>query len=338
MKKSVKILLIVAASLVVAGAALCGVALALGGNMNAGQTEKVTHTVEEPFDTIAVNVGSAETIIRKSETGKCYAVCSESDKVHYTLSVADGRLTLSEQDDRSWYDLIGIQVGTWKAELYLPEGSYEELMATLSSGGFECTDSGISFGNTTLTGSSGSIHFAAAVTGDLRVKTSSGSIRLEKSAPQSLSVVASSGSIKLNQVVAASHMKVETTSGSLSLDSCDGAEVVLKSSSGSIRVEDMTPGTVSATASSGSVKFERVVAAATMQVETSSGSVTLNDCDAAELSLECTSGSIKATLLTGKIFEVRSDSGSIDCPASDRNGGMCTAKTSSGSIKFRVAG
>lgn len=297
MKKSNKIWLFVAAGLVVVGVALVIVACAMGGWGDMSDTWQVTHTVDEPFTKITVRGSSADLTIKRSENGTTYAVCTESDKITYSLSVSDGELLFRENDHRAWYDNIGISFGDRTTTLYLGGDAYDALTVSTSSGNVTCAapasfdeanltnssgnilcDENAVFGNVTMTTSSGKIDCAAKVSGRMTVKASSGNISLRGATPRSLSVSTSSGTVKLNAVTAKEKLDVESSSGNIQLEKCDAGEIHLESSSGSIR----------------------------------------------------------ATLLSDKLFDVRSSSGNLDYPASIKGGDPCTVVTSSGNVRIVV--
>lgn len=299
MKKSNKVLIIVAAVLVAVGILLVGVACALGIKMNENKVQEVTYTSQEPFTKIMVNSTDADVEIKISENGKVYAVCDESDKVTFTLSVTDGTLVLKEKDTRGIIDYIGINLDGHDAVLYIPHGEYEELNVKTESGSISCDESGIVFTNVSLQSSSGEIEFSSKVTQTLTSKTSSGEI---------------------------------------DISDCAASVLTAESSSGRITISNSTPNVLYAEASSGNVKLDKVTANSLIEANTQSGRITLDYCDAGELMLESSSGSIRGTLLTDKIFDATSSSGSINCPPSVKDAGKCTVKTSSGSIKFEIVG
>jgi DUF4097 and DUF4098 domain-containing protein YvlB len=81
--------------------------------------------------------------------------------------------------------------------------------------------------------------------------------------------------------------------------------------------------------------MNNVIASGNYTIERSTGDVTFNGCDAAELLVEVSTGDVTGTLLTEKVFVVRSSSGKIDVPETI-TGGKCKITTSTGCIHIEI--
>lgn len=335
MNKTTRTIFSICGGLILLGGALVGVSCALG----AGGTEshEVTYTVDESFTNILVNVTDAEVVVRPSNDGTCYAVCDETDKITYSVQAANGALHVRVQDERSWLDYIGIHFDVRTVALYLPESAYELLDVTSMSGSIVC-ESSFTFDRVKLESKSGLIRFGAVATDNLTAKSASGSITLENfgtaavtaesasgrilcknAQPATLSATSGSGSVTLENVVVDSAVKAETTSGAILFQ--DGRAESLSFSSGS-----------------GSVTLENVVTSGDVKGATTSGSIRLDACDGANLTLKSKSGSVRGTLLSGKIFQATSSSGSIHVPDPEPSAGICKITTVSGSIDIKIEG
>ena len=335
MNKTTRTIFSICGGLILLGGALVGVSCALG----AGGTEshEVTYTVDESFTNILVNVTDAEVVVRPSNDGTCYAVCDETDKITYSVQAANGALHVRVQDERSWLDYIGIHFDVRTVALYLPESAYELLDVTSMSGSIVC-ESSFTFDRVKLESKSGLIRFGSVATDNLTAKSASGSITLsdfgtakvtvestsgrilcKNGNPNVLSATSGSGSVTLENVVVDSAVKAETTSGAILFQ--DGRAESLSFSSGS-----------------GSVTLENVVTSGDVKGATTSGSIRLDACDGANLTLKSKSGSVRGTLLSGKIFQATSSSGSIHVPDPEPSAGICKITTVSGSIDIKIEG
>ena len=94
---------------------------------------------------------------------------------------------------------------------------------------------------------------------------------------------------------------------------------------------------LSAKSDTGSLSLTNVTAADSMKLETDAGSISLDRCDAWKLEIESDTGSVTGTLLTEKVFTVKSSTGRIDVPES-AFGGECRIKTDTGSITIAITG
>ncbi len=349
-----KIIMIVALVLIVLGAAITALAFAVGGKLE--EYQKVTHEAEGAYTSINAKTSIAGIVIKKSENGKTYAVCSETEKLTYSLAVENDILILSEQDNRRWYDNIGISVGEGICTLYLPEGAYNKLYAETSSGKIDCTEADMRYQSAALITSSGKIKGTLTVSGELQVKSSSGRIEMERCAANTVSVSSSSGVVSLESLTAGASMEVRASSGKIEISDVSAQMLTVGSSSGAIEIEALTacvslsvtstsgrieiadavPQVLTASASSGAIDMEDVTASVRIDADTTSGSITLERCDAGALALQSSSGRISGSLLSGKLFDASSDSGHIDCPPPSEGGGLCRIKTVSGAISIQV--
>ncbi len=313
-----KKLMIIFACIAVLGAIITLIAVSFGGDFDRMNTKEVTHKIDGDFNEIEVRAGSSDIVFKVSESGEAYAVCDESDKITYTVSVKDGKLTVSQNDSRKWYDVIGIWFGGMSVSVYLPEGNYSELNVSSASGSISCTSEELTFGDVTLVSSSGSIKFSAGVMGEAVCEASSGRIEVSGGTPDKLTAETSSGSIKIEKIKECS-------------------EIIVGASSGSVKISECTPESLEVSTSSGSIKLDSVVASYDITLESSSGGIRLENCDSEEINIETSSGSVRATLLTDKMFEVRTGSGNTDYPSSIKDSGKCTVKTSSGNVNIKIA-
>ncbi len=311
-----KIILIITAVLVVIGLGLVVGAYAAGGSFEIKKVTTNTYYAEETVQRIVIHASGQEVTVQKSDTDQCYVVCDESENIRFAVKTENGTLTVTEQDARQWYDHIGIFSRAMKVTVYLPEGVYEELSVTASGGSIVCQERSFVFTSAYITTSSGGVKLDMQVTSTLSVKLSSGSLDISNCSPETLSVFSGSGSIHLTD--------------------CSSNRLSVRASSGSVALTNSRSGSVISECTSGSVKLTNVVCQDKIQVKSTSGSIKLESCDAPAVELSANSGSIRATLLTGKVFDVHSDSGKINYPPSDRAGGSCTAETDSGSIRIEV--
>ena len=96
MKRSTVIWIVIAAALVVAGAAIAvGSMFALGWDftkLNTGKTETKTFDVSEKFYDISVNTPAEDIVFARSDDGGCKVVCTEKKGARHSVKVKHGRL------------------------------------------------------------------------------------------------------------------------------------------------------------------------------------------------------------------------------------------------------
>ncbi len=334
MTKTVRLILILAASFAALGLLVCGIALALGARFHGNLTD-VTKPTVGTFSSIEITSSDANIHIRKSATGETYAVSRETDKVYFTLTVENDTLLLREVDTRAWYDQIGIFFGARRVTLYLASESYDALAAEVESGGILVENTGISFGDVTLSTTSGGIRFAGEARESLDIVAHSGGIAVSGASPTTMTLSAISGGIAIADC-APRILSAEAHSGGIAITRCRPDSLTVETVSGGMAISDSAPGTLSAKATSGGIAITDTTVGGAFYAETNSGGVRLRSFDASEITIDVTSGGVDATLKSGKIYEVRTESGGSSFPQSDPTGGLCKVTTRSGSVRIRV--
>ena len=310
--------MIVAICLIVAGVILCIIGLYSinfdFSNMNTSKTVSNTHNVTEEFNTIDVNTIECNISIVPGD--HCQVVTQEREKQPITVDVSDGTLTIRQNDQRKWYDHIGIFWTEQKVTLYLPQAEYNKLSVNTTTGIIRIGEE-YTFTDVSLTTTTGKIRCSNNVTGTYVVSATTGDISLEKADPENLSVSCTTGKINLSNMSVTNGLNAATTTGDMTLSNC-------------------TAGTINAEGTTGKLTFTDTVAAGQLKAETSTGDIMLTNCDAATLDLESSTGAITATLLTEKVVFAESGTGKINVPKST-TGGACTIETSTGNITVKFA-
>lgn len=314
--------IILAAACVAAGLCVSFAALAaLDFNFfEVGTMEPVTsvYTPTEAFTNITVRAAESDVRLLSSEDGTCKVVCNETDKIIHTVEVENDTLIVRSTDNRQWYERIGFVWNHWspiEVIIYLPDHDDETLYIRTASGDVEVS-ADCSFDHAEVDGTSGDICFAAAVEGELLLKSVSGSIQVSGTNPDSLIV--------------------QSTSGDVMVDSVDvNGEFSCKTISGTQRISDLACENATVYSTSGDVIASDLIASGSIRMEAISGNLRLVGCDADTLWLKTVSGNVIGTLRTEKAFIANSTSGGIRVPDTAADS-TCEVKTVSGDINLDV--
>lgn len=320
MKKSLKICLIVAGSMLLAGLIVFGVGFAIEISQNTeGSWMKLvsnSHRIDGEVCAVAVTTNTADVHILPSTDGECRVECLEEEKLFHRVEVKDGVLTVAIEDTRAWYEHIQLfSFQTPHVKIYLPSGAYESLF---------------------VKGSTGSVEISRAFSfGSIEATVRTGEILCEASATGAISLCADTGRIRVREAHAA-YLSVRTTTGKIVLSavSCDG-EILTRVSTGRTELERVSCKGLQSTGDTGDLFLLDVIAAESMQIRRSTGDVQLESCDAAELFITTSTGDVTGTLLSEKIFFAESSTGSRDVPHLT-SGGRCEIRTSTGDIRMRI--
>ena len=319
MRKKTTIWLITAAVLVLIGGMILGGLMSkLNWNFRKLSTSKYEtnrYEINEKFSNISVETDTAEVIFAVSNDGKCKVECYEEERSKHRVTVAGDTLVIGLIDERSWYNYIGINFGSPKITVYLPEGEYATLSIREDTGDVEIPKD-FAFKDVDISLRTGDVDLCASASGPIKIKGSTGDICVENISAGSLELSVSTGK------VIASGVK------------CEG-DVTVGVSTGKAYLTDIKCQNVISRGSTGDISLDHVIAAEKFSVERSTGDVKFTDCDAAEIYVETDTGKVTGSLLTDKVFITRTDTGTVDVPRTV-TGGRCEITTDTGNIKITV--
>ncbi|MBR2903359.1 MAG: DUF4097 family beta strand repeat protein [Clostridia bacterium] len=319
MKKSIKVALWTALSLVVTGALVFVITMACLGwdfqKLSTTKYESNTHTVTDVFTKVKLETSTANVEIAPSQDTTCAVECFEDEKRRHEVTIEGDTLIVREKDTRAWYEHFGINFYTTKVTLYLPQSSLAEISAEVKTGNLSM-HSGIDAQKVKLTTSTGDIRANGLTMAELNATTNTGKVSLGGIDASSLSVSTSTGDIDVCDV-AASTVSVSTGTGRVSLD-------------------DFAVGTLDVAGRTGDIALSRVVASGTLTIDVKTGDVSFDRCDAGEIDIEISTGRVSGSLLSEKVFDVRVSTGRIDVPENGV-GGTCKIRGGTGDVWLTIA-
>lgn len=319
MKKSTKVWLIIATSLVLLGAILFGSVMTMlkwdFTKLSTSKYETNEHAITESFSAIAIDTNTADVELVPAEDGKCTVVCYELTKVKHSVTVKDGTLSIAVVDTRNWYEHIGIQFGTPKVTVYLPAGQYGALSVKGHTGDVEIAEP-FRFESMNIDQTTGDVSCRAVAEGTVKIRTSTGQIRLENAVAASLDLEVTTGKVTVAGAACTGNLSLKVSTGKAVLSD--------------VRCHDLT--TVGDT---GDLTLSNVIAAGKMTVTRSTGDVHFEGADAAEIFVKTDTGDVKGRLLTEKVFAVHTDTGRKEFPNTGA-GGRCEITTDTGNVSISV--
>ena len=137
MSKNTKIWLIVAACLITAGLILFTATLMANNwdftKLGTMKYETNHYTIEEAFSKIHIYTDEADIVIARSEGNTCKVVCHERNNTKHIVGVENDALYIRVGNDKKWYEYIGINFGTPKITVLLPQSQYDALFINSST-------------------------------------------------------------------------------------------------------------------------------------------------------------------------------------------------------------
>ena len=319
MSKTTKIWLIIAASLVLIGCIIFGGVMTMLKwdfmKLSTSKYETNDYEITEKIKNISIITDTADILFVPSENQKTSVVCHEQKNKKHSVTVQNGKLVIEIVDTRKWYEYIGINFGTPKITVYIPQGEYGALFVKSSTGNVEIPKE-FKFENIDISESTGNVTNYASASENIIIKTSTGNIRVENVSANTLDLSVSTGGVAVSNVTCESDVKISVSTGKTNLTNIRCKNVV-------------------STGNTGEISLNNVIAAEKFSIERSTGDVKFYGCDAAEISVKTDTGDVTGSLLSNKVFIAQTDTGNVDVPQT-ATGGKCEITTSTGDINISI--
>lgn len=319
MRKTTKIWLVMAASLVVIGLIMFAAVMSIYkwdfAKLSTGKYETNTYEINEEFNNLSINTDTADIIFALSDEGKCRVECYEEEKAKHSVAVQEDTLVINMIDEKSWYDYIGINFGSSKITVYLPKAEYTSLFLNESTGDVEIPKN-FQFEGVDISLSTGAVSFFASASKLIKIKINTGNIRVENASAGELDLSASTGGITASNVIC-------------------GGEVNINVSTGKTKLNNIECKNLTSSGDTGDISLNNVIATEKFSIERSTGDVRFDGSDAAEILVETNTGDVTGTFLSEKTFFVETHTGSVDVPQSI-TGGRCEITTDTGDIELDI--
>lgn len=319
MRKTTKIWLVIAASLVFVGLIMFAAVMSEYkwdfSKLSTGKYETNTYEISEEFSNLSMNTDTADIIFALSDDGKCRVECYKEEKAKHSVAVQENTLVIKMIDEKSWYDYIGINFGSPKITVYLPKAEYTSLFINGSTGDIEIPKN-FKFEGVDISLSTGDVNFFVSASKLIKIKASTGNICVENTSAGTLDLSASTGRITVSNVICGGDANINVSTGRTNLNN--------------IECKNLT-----SSGDTGDISLNNVIAAEKFSIKRSTGDVRFGGSDAAEILVETDTGDVTGTFLSEKTFFVETDTGSVDVPESI-TGGRCEITTDTGDIELDI--
>ncbi len=284
MSKKTKIWLIVAGCLVVAGLLLfTSVMMANGWDFTKLSTSKYetnTYTLDDAFSKIHIYTDEADVLFTPSEDNICKVVCYEMKNAKHLVDVQNDSLYIRTHNNKKWYEYIGINFGSPKITVSLPQIQYDALFINSSTGDVDIPKD-FQFGILDVSVDTGDVTNFASATDIMKIATSTGNIRVENVTANTINFTVSTGDTYLTDI------------------RCNKLE---------------------SKGSTGGISLKNVIATEQFSIDRSTGDVKFDRCDAPEIFVKTDTGDVTGSLLSEKVFITKTSTGKIKVPQSASGG------------------
>ena len=295
--------------------------------LGSDRVEETEHLITEPFESLTVSDSSAVISINSSWDEQCRVYCSESERLHYDISVRDGVLNVRREDGGNAQ--VALFEDDLSLQIYLPADHYRTLKVETSSG--EINSDGPDWDQMQLKSSSGDIWLWDIVTGALEIESSSGETYLSDVQADSLRIQSVSGIVSVYGG-SFGEIGVSSSSGDVSLSSLRAGKTQIRTVSGALWISFAELEELQLESSSGDLGLTSTRCSGSLAANTVSGQISLTEMDAAGMELSSSSGDISGTVLGEWEFRVETSSGTVFTSESHRGARLCHAVTVSGDV------
>ncbi|MEE0840458.1 MAG: DUF4097 family beta strand repeat-containing protein [Acutalibacteraceae bacterium] len=276
MSKRTKIWLITAASLVLVGCIIFGGVMTVlkwdFTKLSTVRYETNDYKINEEFKNISIVTRTADVVFVPSENEVAEVVCQEQINMKHSVRVQDGTLLVEIVDMRKWHEHIGINFGTSKITVYLPQDQYGVLSVKSRTGKIYIEKLNAEAVNLSVT--TGKIQVSNVnCQGEIGVRVSTGETKLTNIRCKNLTSSGDTGDISLNNAIAAERFSIERSTGNVKLDGCDAAELLVKTNTGDVKGSLLTEKVFITKSDTGSVDVPKTVTGGRCEIITDTGDI-----------------------------------------------------------------
>lgn len=259
MKKATKVWMIVAACLVVAGLVLFTVSLALNQwnveNFTTQTYQTVTHELNQEVSDIKISSDTAKITFLPSSDGRSKVVCYQSETVPFAVTVTETLLTITETDNRKWYNRIGVNWVQPTITVYLPAGDYGFLTVTEHTGDITIP-ADFTFTSLDISASTANVTCYASTVGETKIHLSTGHIVLENAK--------------------ANRLDLQTFTGNVTLTRCDAAQLSIATNTGEVNATLLSDKVFFTQTDTGNVNVPKSASGGKCEITTDTGDITVS--------------------------------------------------------------
>lgn len=270
-----------------------------------------TYTIDEAFSTISADIDTTDIQFLPSDSEECRVECEDMTKSDLiTVKVRDGKLHITQEDNRKWYEYIGINLRSPKVIVYLPHANCD--LDVKGSTGNVTVAKELSFSDINIKISTGKIQCDAQVGTNLKLESTTGSIICRGTGAEKVHLKASTGKIQVENQECDT-LEIKTSTGSIRVENCTASEMRVNASTGDVRIRDTYHNKLTVKTSTGDVRFE--------------------NCEGSNLKIDTSSGDVTGSFRGPMMFICDTSTGDIDVDSSS-SGGRCEITTSTGDIEM----
>ena len=243
MKKSIIWIAITFCLLLVVGVILYSLSITV-------KLETNEYEINETFKDIKIFTDTADIDFVLSEDINTLIICEEQKNIKHSVNVKENTLLIEVDDNRKWYEHIGIS--TSKITVYLPKSEYGELI---------------------MESDTGNIHIENINANKLDLSTSTGNLKIVNTKCKNVFSESDTGNISLENVIASEKFKIETDTGNVKFKDSDASDIFVKTDTGNVTGNLLTDKVIFAESGTGNIDVPKIIADEKCEIITDTGDI-----------------------------------------------------------------
>ena len=197
------------------------------------------YEIKENFKDIKIITDTADIDFVLSENLNTLIICEEHKNIKHSVNVKENTLLIEVDDNRKWYEHIGINFSTSKITIYLPKNEYNEII---------------------IESDTGNVHIENINANKLDLSTSTGNLKIVNTKCKNVFSESDTGNISLENVIASEKFKIETDTGNVKFKASDASDIFVKTDSGNVTGSLLTDKVIFAESDTGNIDVPKVIA------------------------------------------------------------------------------
>ena len=208
------------------------------------------YEIKETFKDIKIFTDTADIDFVLSENLNTLIICEEHKNIKHTVNIKENTLLIEADDNRKWYEHIGIS--TSKITIYLPKNEYDEFITESDTG---------------------NIRIKSINANKLDLSTSTGNLNIVNTKCKNLFSKSDTGNILLENVIASEKFKIETDTGDVKFKDSDASDIFVKTDTGNVTGNLLTDKVIFAESDTGNIDVPKVITDEKCEIITDTGDI-----------------------------------------------------------------
>lgn len=208
------------------------------------------YEIKETFKDIKILTDTADIDFMLSENLNTLIIYEEHQNIKHSVNIKDNTLLIEVDDNRKWYEHIGIS--TSKITVYLPKSEYGRLI---------------------MKSDTGNVNVENIKANKFDLSTSTGNLKIVNIKCKNLFSRSDTGNILLENVIASEKFKIETDTGNVKFKDSDASDIFVKTDTGNVIGNLLTDKVIFAESDTGNIDVPKVMTDEKCEIITDTGNI-----------------------------------------------------------------